>query len=189
VVADDEGEADSVALALGDELAVAGGLVVGSGLGEAGELEAELGVVAGVVGGVVVGGVVVGGVVVGGVVVGGGVVDVSASGSHCEAGWLAAVKAAAPGLAVAARLPGARAALTTSPAVVVSKTPPARRPAETGRTRAKHMEGPACAVRCSSTLLVCPGWFSHSPWTILSYERVPMRVCPRFGSYLPETFI
>ena len=39
----------------------------------------------------------------------------------------------------AAREYGAMAAVTTNPAAVVSKTPPALRPIDDGRTRAKHM--------------------------------------------------
>jgi hypothetical protein len=180
-VADAVGEADVVALVVGVVLPVGDGLVVGVGLDEAGGVVPEL-----VVDWVGVGFSLVSDGVGVGVFVGVGVgVDVSFSGSHCEAPCpLAAAKAAATGLtaatglAVAARLPWARAVLTASPAVVVSKMPPAMRPAETGRTRAKHMETLPVLLVCSSTLLVCPGWHSHSRWTILSHEMVPMRCMP-----------
>jgi len=90
-----------------------------------------------------------------GVGVGVGVDVTTFSSSHFETvvGVAAAARAAATGLEVAARLPGARARLTAIPAVVVSKTPPATRPVETGRTRAKHMKDPARA--CSFFSSTC----------------------------------
>ena len=62
--------------------------------------------------------------------------------SHCEVG---SVEVAAletrlgPTPGIEAKLCGAMAAVTTNPAAVVSKTPPALRPIDAGRTRAKHM--------------------------------------------------
>lgn len=96
---------------------------------------------------------VVGGVValVAGVVVGGGVVG-ACIGSHCETvgveltvpvtvlpGELELSARGALTAATEARLCGASAVLTTSAPVVDSKIPPAMRPIDTGRTRAKHM--------------------------------------------------
>lgn len=97
---------------------------------------------------------VVGGVValVAGVVVGGGVVVGACIGSHCETvgveltvpvtvlpGELELSARGALTAATEARLCGASAVLTTSAPVVDSKIPPAMRPIDTGRTRAKHM--------------------------------------------------
>ena len=97
---------------------------------------------------------VVGGVValVAGVVVGGGVVVEACIGSHCETvgveltvpvtvlpGELVLSARGALTAATEARLCGASAVLTTSAPVVDSKIPPAMRPIDTGRTRAKHM--------------------------------------------------
>jgi hypothetical protein len=92
--------------------------------------------------GVLVGGGVVGGGVVGGGVVGGGVdVEVDLSASHCQIVGaeftLPETTPADPG--GEARACCAMAAVTTNPAAVVSKTPPALRPIDAGRTRAKHM--------------------------------------------------
>jgi hypothetical protein len=57
---------------------------------------------------------------------------------------------------VAAMLAGAMNPLTASPAAVTSMTPPANRPMESGRTRAKHMEDPAREVQRLDYLAVCP---------------------------------
>jgi len=108
------------------------------------------------------------------------------SGWHCETTGLVltfAPKAPViplvfPLARVAARLDGASAVHTRIPVVVARTTPPAMRLSETGRTgrtRAKHMEDPARTLDCSSTLLVCPGWHSHSRWMILPHWAVLMR--------------
>jgi hypothetical protein len=79
-------------------------------------------------------------------------VDEACSGSHfltvgvgltvpvtVPPGELALSARGAPPAATEARLCGAIAALTISAPVVESKIPPAMRPVDTGRTRAKHM--------------------------------------------------
>ena len=89
---------------------------------------------------------------VAGVLVGGGVVDEACNGSHFVTvgveftvpetvgpGGLELSARGAPTAATEARLCGAIAVLTTSAPVVESKIPPAMRPIDTGRTRAKHM--------------------------------------------------
>ena len=112
-----------------------------------------------------------------------GVDDVAAfSGWHCEITGLAfklpPEELVTPAARVAASVAGATAVETRIPVVVARSTPPAMRLSETGRTgrtRAKHMEDPARILVASSTLLVCPGWHSHSRLTILPYWAVPMR--------------
>lgn len=91
--------------------------------------------------GVLVGGGVVGGAVVGGAVVGGGVdVEVDLSASHRQiVGAEFTLPETTPDPGGEARVCCAMAAVTTNPAAVVSKTPPALRPIDAGRTRAKHM--------------------------------------------------
>jgi hypothetical protein len=62
--------------------------------------------------------------------------------SHCQIVGLEftfPVTTPDPPLGDAARVCGAKAAVTTNPAAVVSKTLPALRPIDAGRTRAKHM--------------------------------------------------
>lgn len=114
----------------------------------------------------VVGVVDVGGFVllVAGVLLGGGVVAGGCIGSHFETvgsgltvpvtvlpGELEPNARGAPTAATEARLCGAIAVLTTNAPVVESKIPPAMRPIDTGRTRAKHMlKDPARALRSSS---------------------------------------
>jgi hypothetical protein len=108
--------------------------IVGDGLAE------PLGVLDG--GGVVGGGVVGGGVVGGGVVGGGVDVEVDLSVSHCQidgAEFTLPETTPDPLPGGEARACCAMAAVTTNPAAVVSKTPPALRPIDAGRTRAKHM--------------------------------------------------
>jgi hypothetical protein len=88
-------------------------------------------------------GVLDGGGVVGGGVVGGGVdVEVELSVSHCQidgAEFTLPETTPEPLPGGEARACCAMAAVTTNPAAVVSKTPPALRPIAAGRTRAKHM--------------------------------------------------
>ncbi len=100
--------------------------------------------VAGVVGGVVVGGVVVGGALEDELPVGVGVPvgeEDTVSVSHCQTvvGALSALPGAFDTAGFEARACGAMATVTKTPAAVVSKTPPALRPIDPGRTRAKHM--------------------------------------------------
>lgn len=88
-----------------------------------------------------------------GVLLGGGVDDPDAfSGWHCEITGLAFTLPPEELLArVAARVAGATAVETRIPVVVARSTPPAMRLSETGRTgrtRAKHMEGPARTLGC-----------------------------------------
>jgi hypothetical protein len=88
-------------------------------------------------------GVLVGGGVVCGGVVGGGVDgEVELSVSHCQidgAEFTLPETTPDPLPGGEARACCAMAAVTTNPAAVVSKTPPALRPIDAGRTRAKHM--------------------------------------------------
>jgi hypothetical protein len=83
------------------------------------------------------------GVLDGGGVVGGGVdVEVELSVSHCQidgAEFTLPETTPEPLPGGEARACCAMAAVTTNPAAVVSKTPPALRPIAAGRTRAKHM--------------------------------------------------
>jgi hypothetical protein len=99
-----------------------------------------------------------------GVLLGGGVVAGACIGSHFETvgngftvpetvlpGEPEPGARGAPTAATEARLCGAIAVLTTNAPVVESKIPPAIRPIDTGRTRAKHMlKDPARALRSSS---------------------------------------
>jgi hypothetical protein len=83
-----------------------------------------------------------GGVVDGGVVGGGVDVEVELSVSHCQidgAEFTLPETTPEPLPGGEARACCAMAAVTTNPAAVVSKTPPALRPIAAGRTRAKHM--------------------------------------------------
>ena len=60
--------------------------------------------------------------------------------SHCQiVGLEFTFPVTTPPLGDAARVCGAIAAITTNPVAVVSKTLPALRPIDAGRTRAKHM--------------------------------------------------
>ena len=81
--------------------------------------------------------------VVGGVVGGlDGGVEVTLSLSHCQivgAEFTLPETTPDPPPGDEARVCGAMATVTTNPAAVVSKTPPALRPIDAGRTRAKHM--------------------------------------------------
>ena len=134
------------------------------GTSEAVDAPADVGaVVAGsvvVVAGVVTGAGVVGvGVGVGVVGVGVGVVGVGVGVGAGFSNWqlvttglgVTVPVTVPPGpLPVAAWLNGAMTPLTARPAVVASMMPPATRPIETGRTRTKHMEGPARDARCST---------------------------------------
>jgi len=142
------GDAGSVPVSVDAEVASEAGWEVAGAWADV--VAAVAGVVAGagVVGAVVVGAVV--GVV--GVGVGVGVGD-GCSGWQLEmVGLDVTVPVMVPGvLPLAARLSGAMKPLAASPAVVASMMPPAMRPIETGRTRAKHMEDPARDARCSTT--------------------------------------
>jgi hypothetical protein len=88
-------------------------------------------------------GVLDGGGVVDGGFVGGGVdVEVELSVSHCQIGgaeFTLPETTPEPLPGGEARACCAMAAVTMNPAAVVSKTPPALRPIDAGRTRAKHM--------------------------------------------------
>jgi hypothetical protein len=69
-------------------------------------------------------------------------VGLAVSASHCQIVGLEfafPVTTPDPPPKDAARVCGAMAAVTNNPAAVVSKTPPALRPIDAGRTRAKHM--------------------------------------------------
>lgn len=67
-------------------------------------------------------------------------VGLALSVSHCQiVGLEFTVPVTTAPLGDAARVCGAMAAVMTNPAAVVSKTPPALRPIDAGRTRAKHM--------------------------------------------------
>jgi len=87
--------------------------------------------------------VLLGGGVVGGGVVGGGVdVEVALTASHCQivgVEFTLPVTTPDPPPGAEAQVCGAKPTVTTNPAAVVSKTPPAVRPIDVGRTRAKHM--------------------------------------------------
>jgi hypothetical protein len=68
--------------------------------------------------------------------------DVTVTVSHCEVGGVAFAPPETtldPTPGIAAMLCGAMVAVTANPAAVMSKTPPALRPIDAGRTRAKHM--------------------------------------------------
>jgi hypothetical protein len=168
----DVGPADGVVLA--DDVAVADGVVPGVGVAVGVDV-AEPAVPVGV--GVDEAEDVGVGVAVG-VLDGGGVGedDVDAfSGWHREITGLAFTlppeELVTPLARVAARLAGATAVETRNPVVVAKSTPPARRLSETGRTgrtRAKHIEGPARTLGCLVYLaglprLVQPLTLDNSP--------------------------
>jgi len=154
VAGDDAGAVAELVPLVGVVLVVALPVLVGledDGLGEVGVLVELLGDVLVDEDVPVGGGGNAGGGTLGGAPLGGGV-DEACSGSHFETvgvgftvpetvlpGEPELSARGAPTAATEARLRGAIAALTTNAPVVESKIPPAMRPIDTGRTRAKHM--------------------------------------------------